>query len=148
MLIDIHCHASYTRGLFRAGGSRYPQPSELVEMLDAAGIDKAVALSTASPEVRYAYVTPQEVMRMCEEYPDRLIPFCNLDPRMMTNTTDADFRPMLQHFKEAGFKGVGEYFPNIPFDDPLNMNVFKQVEEVGLPLTFHVAPAIGGYYGC
>ena len=28
------------------------------------------------------------------------------------------------------------------------MNLFKQVEEIGLPLTFHIAPAIGGYYGC
>jgi len=35
-----------------------------------------------------------------------------------------------------------------PFDDPMQMNVFRQVEEVGLPLTFHIAPKIGGGYGC
>ena len=34
------------------------------------------------------------------------------------------------------------------FDDPLNMNFFGQVEEAGLPLTFHVAPRSGGCYGC
>jgi predicted TIM-barrel fold metal-dependent hydrolase len=55
---------------------------------------------------------------------------------------------MLEFFKRAGCKGVGEYIPNLPFDDPFQMNVFKQVEEIGLPLTFHVGPTIGGCYGC
>jgi len=34
------------------------------------------------------------------------------------------------------------------FDDARNMNLFHQVEEAGLPLVFHIAPKIGGYYGC
>lgn len=33
-------------------------------------------------------------------------------------------------------------------DDPLNINLFKQVEQIGFPLTFHLAPQLGGYYGC
>ena len=33
-------------------------------------------------------------------------------------------------------------------DDPLNMNLFKQVAQVGLPLQFHVSPTLGGNYGC
>lgn len=148
MLIDIHCHTSYTRGLTRANGTRYPLPGELIEMLDGAGIDKAVVLSGVSPEKRYTFVTPQEVMRICKEHPDRLIPFCSIDPRMLTNSTEADFLPMLESFRAAGFKGVGEYVPNLPLDDPLNMNLFKQVEEVGFPLTFHIAPVIGRTYGC
>ena len=148
MLIDIHTHTTYTRGVSRPNGSRYPLPAELIDMLDAAGIDKAVILSTVSPEVRYSFVTPQEVLAIAREFSDRLIPFCNVDPRMLTNTPDADFGPMLSHFKESGFKGLGEYFPNLPFDDPLNMNVFRWVEEIGFPLTFHIATAIGGQYGC
>jgi predicted TIM-barrel fold metal-dependent hydrolase len=44
--------------------------------------------------------------------------------------------------------GVGEYLPNIPLDDPINMNLYTQVEEIGLPLTFHLAPEQGGHYGC
>ncbi|OQY04075.1 MAG: hypothetical protein B6I25_07390 [Planctomycetales bacterium 4572_13] len=59
----------------------------------------------------------------------------------------ADFVPLLKTYKKLGCKGVGEYFPNIPFDDPLNMNFFRQVESVGLPLTFHIAPEIEGHYG-
>ena len=55
---------------------------------------------------------------------------------------------MLAAYKELGCKGVGEYIPNLWFDDPLNMNFFAQVEQSGLPLTFHVAPKMGGCYGC
>ena len=87
------------------------------------------------------------MLDMTAQYPHRLIPFCNLDPRMLTNSTKADFRTMLQTFRTLGFKGIGEYIPNLPFDDPLNMNVFAQVEESGFPLLFHLAPAIGGCYG-
>lgn len=148
MLIDIHVHTSRISGLSRPNGSRYPRPAELLEMMDAAGIDKAVVLSTISPECRYCFVIPEEVLNICAEFPDRLIPFANVDPRMLTNSKNSNFGDLLEHYKEAGCKGIGEYIPNLPLDDPLNMNVFKQVEKIGLPLTFHIAPKIGGFYGC
>lgn len=150
MFIDIHVHTTRIKGegLRRINGSRYPTPEELLEMMDANGVDMAVCLCSVNPECAYCFVIPEEVLAICADYPDRLIPFANLDPRMVTNSPDADFSGLLQHYKEAGAKGIGEYSPNLPFDDPLNMNVFKQVEEVGLPLTFHIAPQVGGFYGC
>ena len=148
MLIDIHVHTSRTTGITRPNGTRYPTPEELVGMMDKAGIDKAVVLCGVIPECRYVYVPPEEVLATCAAYPERLIPFLSLDPRMLTNDTNADFQPLLAHYKELGCRGVGEYAPNIPFDDPLNMNLFGHVEEAGLPLTFHIAPVIGGCYGC
>ena len=148
MLIDIHCHTSYFSDIERSNGSKYPSPKQLIEMLDRAGIDKAVVLSTVSPECRFVYVTPEQVREICMEYPDRLIPFCNIDPRMFTNSAKSNFLPLLEHYKSLGFKGMGEYFPNIPLDDPLNINVFKQVEEIGFPLIFHLAHKIGAEYGC
>ena len=116
-------------------------------MLDQHHIDKAVVLCTVSPECRYTIVIPEEILRLCSQYPDRLIPFCSIDPRYLTNDTSADFRTILTTYKELGCKGIGEYIPNIPWDDPLNLNVFTQVQEVGLPLTFHIAPQMGGTYG-
>ena len=150
MIIDIHVHTCLSRHpkLTRPNGSRYPTPEELIQMMDQARIDRAVVMSTTSPECRYTLVTPEEVLEICARYPERLIPFCNLDPRYLKNRPDADFRPLLEGYRELGCKGVGEYFPNLPFDDPFNLNLFKQVEEIGLPLTFHVAPEIGGSYGC
>ncbi|MBT3275337.1 MAG: amidohydrolase family protein [Spirochaetales bacterium] len=148
MLIDIHTHCAYKSGLTRANGSRYPDPEEHITALDAAGIDKAVVLTTVSPEYRYVLVTPEEVMSISAKYPDRLIPFCNMDPRFLTNSTEADFTDHLAYYKGLGCKGVGEYIPNILMDHDLNMNVFSYVEKAELPLTFHLAPKEGGFYGC
>ena len=149
-LIDIHTHAAFARpaGVTRAGGSAYPTPERLIEMMDAHGIDRAVVLCTLSPACRYTLVIPEEVLRIRDLYPDRIIPFCNLDPRYIGNSPQSDFRHLLEAYKALGCKGVGEYIPNIPFDDPLNLNLFRQVEEVNLPLTFHIGPTIGGCYGC
>ena len=148
--IDIHVHTSRPRHpkMTRPDGSHYPSPQRLIEMMDGAGIDLAVVQAHVSPECSYTLVTTEEVLEICGLYPGRLVPFCNLDPRFQTNTAKTDFRPMLEACKEQGCKGVGEYMANLNFDDPLNMNVFGQVEESGLPLTFHIAPQVGGYYGC
>ena len=148
MRIDIHTHCSKQSGLSRPNGSRYPTPGELVATLDEKGIDRAVILATVSPEFRYALVTPEQTLEYANEYPDRLIPFCSVDPRYLTNDESADFVPMLEFYRKAGFRGIGEFIPNIPVDHPMNMNVFRAAESVGLPLTFHLAPALGGFYGC
>ncbi len=150
MLVDIHTHACMKRRaeIMRVEGACYPLPEQLLRMMDDAHIDKAVVLTTVSPECRRIVVTSDESLEICAQRADRLIPFCNLDPRFFTNDVHADFRPMLGAYKAAGCRGIGEYFPNLPFDDPLNMNFFAQVEEIGLPLTFHIASQVGGCYGC
>ena len=149
-IIDIHVHTHLPRHQMvgRPAGTHWPSPEELIGMMNSAGIDKAVVLPVVSPECRYTVVIPEEILDICSRYPDRLIPFCNLDPRYLTNSTKADFSPLLMAYKEMGCKGVGEYIPNIPLDDPLNLNLFRHVEQSGLPLTFHLAPQIGGFYGC
>ena len=150
MLIDIHthCHLKREPDIVRPSNkATWPTPEQLIQMMDNNGIDKSVILGCVSPEWRWTLVIPEEILEICSQYPDRLIPFCNFDPRYLTNDTTADFVPLLKTYKKLGCKGVGEYFPNIPFDDPLNMNFFRQVESVGLPLTFHIAPEIEGHYG-
>jgi len=148
MLIDIHTHAHHRRTIFPDAGIDYPTSAQVVAMMDAAGIDKAVMLSHMSPEGAWRYVPPEEVLAICEEHPGRFIPFMNLDPRMAENSPTAKFGPMLEYYKAAGCRGVGEYVANLPFDDPLQLNVFHQVEDARLPLIFHISPTIGGTYGC
>jgi len=148
MLIDVHVHTHRVRTTRRPNGTGYLLPEELLAMMDSHGIDKAAVMCRMNPECAICYVTPEEALEMCALHPDRLIPFCNLDPRMFANKPTTDFRPALEYWKRAGCKGVGEYVPNLPFDDPFMLNVFHQVEEVGLPLTFHIGPTLGGCYGC
>jgi len=148
MLIDIHVHTARPHGLTRPNGSRFPSPEELIGRMDECGIDKAVVLCSVSPECAYVFVTAEEVLDICAEHPDRLIPFANVDPRMLTHTADADFGPLLAHYAARGCRGIGEYCPNLPFDDPLNLNLLRQAEQAGLPVTFHIGPTLGGCYGC
>lgn len=142
---DIHLHGSLPRHP-KVGG--FTSADGLIELMDSGNTQKAVVLPIVSPEFMTTLVTPEEVLEVCSKYPDRLVPFCNLDPRYKSNSVKADLMPLLSAYKELGCKGVGEYTVNIPLDDPLNMNLFRQVEEAGLPLTFHLAPQVGGFYGC
>ncbi len=116
--------------------------------MDALGIDRAVLMALANPEAEYTLITTEEVVAICAEHSDRLIPFIGIDPRGFRNSPKADFRPLLSVWKDAGCRGIGEYTPNLPFDDPRNMNLFAQAEELGLPLTFHVATRTRNAYGC
>jgi len=148
MLIDIHTHTSRPRALAEALGRPFIDPAGLIDLLDKNGIDKAIVLPLVSPECQTDYVTSQQVLDICAEYPDRFVPFCCLDGRMASNSEKANLRPVLQFFKDAGCKGVGEYITNVAFDDPMQMNLFRQVAEEELPLTFHIAPEPRGHYGC
>lgn len=150
MLIDIHVHSCHWRHekIRRRNGTHYPTPQTLIQMMDAHGIDKALCMGVVSPAYRYTLVPPEEVLAICAEFPDRLIPTCNVDPRWLDHAATSDFRGLLEAYKEMGCRSIGEYLPNIPLDDPLNLNLFRQVEEVGLPLTFHLAHKMGGTYGC
>ena len=65
----------------------------------------------------------------------------------LVNSTEADFRPVMEAYKEVGCRGIGEYMPNLPMDDPLNMNLFAQAQEMELPLLFHLTTRLGGHYG-
>ena len=148
MLIDAHVHVQRPKLVGRAAGNRYPEAGLLISMLDAHGIDKAVCMCRMNPECAYTFITPDEILDICRTYPDRLYPLANLDPRMLLNRPDTDFGPYLRAYRDAGCRGIGEYVANLPFDDPWQMNVFRQVEEAGLPLTFHIGPTLGNCYGC
>ena len=145
--IDIHVHTKARRGPFRADGQTYATPDELIAMFDERGIAKAVILPGASPECGHHRQSVDECLDVVARYPDRFIPFCNVDPRMLTNSPEADFTPLLEFWKGRGCKGVGELCANLPFTDPRVTNLFAQCEACQMPVTFHVSTQIGGTYG-
>ncbi len=148
MFIDIHVHSTQRGdGPHRGNGETYATPEQLIAVFDLRGIDKAVILPSASPECGHHPLSVDGCLDIVARYPDRFIPFCNVDPRMLTNSPEADFTPMLAFYKSVGCKGVGELTANLPFDDPRCWNLFRHVEAAGLPVTFHVATQIGGIYG-
>jgi uncharacterized protein len=151
MIIDIHQHIT---------DKNYPQFSELVahgsftakellEDMDKWGIDKSVILPLTNPEnIDYFGVTGnQETIQECQKHSDRLIPFCNIDPRSLMNNPKADFSGMMKLFKDLGCRGIGEVCANMPVTSPLYKNLFHHAGEADMPVLFHLSPKKGGLYG-
>ena len=146
MFIDIHVHFRVTPGYMRHGKPSYATPEQLIERYDNLGIEKAVVLPGVSPECSYVPQSNEEVLKVAEET-GRFIPFCNIDPRALTNSADAPLNDILQYYRDKGCKGIGEVTANLAFTDPKMLNLFKHAEDVGLPLTFHIAHCLDNIYG-
>lgn len=147
MFIDIHAHIMRADGPALGGTRPFSLAEELIARFDAVAIEKAVLLPLVSPENVPGVTTVEEVLATCRQYPDRFIPFCNIDPRSMGNTPDAPLGDLLRYYQDLGVKGLGELTSNLPFSDPRVQNLFHHLQEVGLPITFHIATQLGGMYG-
>ncbi len=146
MFIDMHVHAYLFPCPPQDGHTQVTNPEQVLELYDAHGIEQGVLMPLIGPEV-YLPQSNEEVLETCRRYPGRFIPFFNLDPRGIGNSPKTDFSPWLTWYKEHGYKGIGEFMPNLPFTHPLVMNFFRQVEEYGFPLTFDISSRIGDRYG-
>ena len=152
MLIDIHAHMK-----------KYPDPisydekndtcelilptgEELIKLHDKLGIDRAVILPIVSSEV-YVPQSVGEVIEFCNGSNGRFIPFCNLDPRVISNTSDADLGFLMDFYKRQGCKCMGEVLPNMEFLDPKMQNLFYHCEKTGWPLIFDLSGKKGYHYG-
>ncbi|HRU04260.1 MAG TPA: amidohydrolase family protein [Candidatus Brocadiia bacterium] len=146
MFIDIHVHTRRMPGPLRHGKPVYDTPERLIERYDKIGVEKAVILPGVTPECAYVPQSNQEAIDIARTT-GRFVPFCNVDPRSMTNSADAPLNELLEYYREQGCKGVGEVTANLPFLHPMVQNLFKHAQSTGMLLTFHIGPFIGGCYG-
>jgi uncharacterized protein len=147
LFIDIHMHATRFPRTQRWGSNEFSTPEQLIERFDRTDVEKAILLPLLSPEARLGIQSTDEILDISRQWPDRFVPFCNVDPRMGTNATDSPLDEMLSLYKGCGCRGVGEVTCNLPFNDPFVENLFRHVEAAGLPLLFHISPEIGHNYG-
>lgn len=145
--IDVHVHTRRTPGPPRADGTTYATPEQLIERYDALGVERGVLMADVNPECADAPQSNEEILQVCREHPGRFVPFCNVDPRAVTNSADAPLGEILAFYRERGCKGVGEVSANLPFLHPMVQNLLRHAEQARLPLTFHLAAQIGGIYG-
>lgn len=132
MFIDIHAHAYWEPIPFV---TKFATPEEVITMYDKLGIERGVLLPVVNPEI-YFPQSVEDILNMAKKYPDRFIPFCNIDPRAMANSPEAPLDQVLQYYKDKGCKGVGEIMPNLEVMDPMVQNLFRCAEKVGLPVIF------------
>lgn len=143
MYIDIHAHAYWEPVPYVAN---FATPEHLIEVYDKYGIEKGVLLPVVNCEI-YFPQTNEDILNMAEKYPDRFIPYCNIDPRAMSNSPEAPLDKILQYYKDRGCKGIGEVMPNLEVLNPLVQNLFRCAEKVGLPIVFDGSIQKTGCFG-
>jgi predicted TIM-barrel fold metal-dependent hydrolase len=128
---DIHAH------LAQNWVSRAPlSVASLLKWMDARGISQAAVLPLISPEGFDYPVTTEYVLTETRPHRDRLIPFCDIDPR--TGLSSQQTRDLLQKYKNAGARGLGEHKCGIAIDDPRNLDLFRACGDAGLPVLVHI----------
>ncbi len=147
--IDIHAHANpfhQTSPLY-GSGPYIASVEDLFSAYDQLNIEKGVLMPLVSPEFHRDQTTNGICKYLADLYPDRFLWFCNVDPRSMGNTPNADLSELLSFYKSIGAKGVGELTANLYADDPFVDNLFYHCAACDLPVTIHIGPQIGGCYG-
>ena len=130
--IDIHVHI---------GKVLYSRPgisvSYLLNWMDEMEIEKACVMAVENPEEIDYYVTSERVLRSCRLFPERLIPFCNVDPR---RGEPGNFDPysIIARYKERGAKGFGEMLAGLWIDDPSQMKIYEACEKLNMPVLIHI----------
>ena len=146
--IDIHVHTRMFKGILsKDGNTTYASPEELIEMYKQIGVEKGVILPGGAVECATQLQSNEEVIALVERYPNSFDWFCNIHPRMGGNSPDYDLSYFISYYKDKNAKGVGEVTANFYFDDPFATNLFYHCQKTNMPLLFHIAPQVGGYYG-
>jgi len=141
MLIDVHGHI----GRVLPDRREFVDVTNLIAKMDAWGIDRTCILALSEhPEGAYLEADTEDVFQACARYPDRLIPFCLIDPRY-GNHPDKDFSHLLEEYAMRGAKGLGELLPKMDFDDPRCLNLYRQAGRYGLPIIFDMQDSANGY---
>ncbi|MCD6537192.1 amidohydrolase family protein [Candidatus Bathyarchaeota archaeon] len=130
--IDFHTHIGK---IFL----EYPRftAKKLLRRMDELRISRAAVLPIENPEETYFYVTTETVLRAARRYPDRLIPFCNVDPRR-GNPKEFDPYPIIENYVSRGCLGFGEELAGLNVDDYRLQRIYKAVGEIGIPIVMHL----------
>ncbi len=143
MFIDIHAHAFRIRS---TGAPCFCTTEDLLKAFDRLKIDMGVVLPVVNPEC-YAVQSVEDVIEMAQNHPDRIIPYCNVDPRLRSNSDVGDIETVLNRYKAAGCKGIGEVMPNLAVLDPKVQNLFRAAEKVGMPVVYDGSVQLGLGFG-
>ena len=136
--IDVHVHL---------GKLLYSRPQlaarDVLRMMDSLDVQKACIMAVDSPEELDYYFTSDQVLRACKRHPDRLIPFCNIDPRHQEPVAHHkipafDPFPYIERFVEQGAKGFGEVLVGLPLDDDRMLRIYDACGRLGLPVLIHM----------
>ena len=109
----------------------------LLRWMDDHNVARAVVLPLVSPESSTYLNLTERALDAARAYPDRLIPFCCIDPRTTYRGGRAGLRKMLKAYVDQGAKGFGEHKAGLPIDDRRMMSLYEVCDDLELPVLFH-----------
>ena len=146
MFIDVHAHVYKYQYPDPSGEMLFITIGDLTRRHDELGIERAILLPIVSSEV-YMPQSVGEIIDIADASNGRFIPYCNIDPRVYSNSSDAPIGRLIEYYKSLGCMGIGEVMPNLPWSDPRFQNLLRHVEDAGFPLIFDMTGRLGCGYG-
>jgi predicted TIM-barrel fold metal-dependent hydrolase len=118
----------------------------LLRLMDRNDVEKAVVLPLVSPEAGPYPQTTEAALAAYKAHPDRLIPFCCLDPRCVHLPPQRPghvvgvqgMKDILKRYQDQGAKGLGEHKVGLPFDQTVMMMLYEACQDLYLPVLFHL----------
>jgi predicted TIM-barrel fold metal-dependent hydrolase len=106
--------------------------------MDSHRVAKAIVLPLVSPESSSYLNLTEQALDAAKRHPNRLIPFCCIDPRTSYQGGRAGLRAMLKEYVDQGAKGFGEHKAGLPIDDSRMRSLYEVCEDLRLPVLFHM----------
>lgn len=133
-MIDFHVHICDLN--FPSPGRSALTIEQLIDTMNRLGIDMAVLLPLDSPEASGTYFSTFEAVEAWKKYPERLIPFCCVDPRRDNVVAQ------IKAFVEMGCVGFGEHKMGLYIDDEKCKTIYRTCGELNLPVLMHLDPGL------
>ncbi|WP_435320908.1 amidohydrolase family protein [Haloarchaeobius sp. TZWSO28] len=135
-LIDGHFHFLPDPDGVRSHDERIAAVDETIEWLDEHGVDRVVAQSLDSPEGMH--IPTWWTLELAERYPDRIIPFCSVEPRSNTWEGYDWFADRIDEYIDRGARGYGEVKIGMDIDDTRLQMIYDICADRDLPVLFHL----------
>jgi uncharacterized protein len=131
--IDVHTHIGRTWN-----GNPGLSADALVHWMDAHHVTRAVVLPLVSPEASSYLNLTEHAFEAARRHPQRLIPFCCIDPRTSYQGGRNGLRLMLKEYVDQGAKGFGELKAGLAIHDSRMKSLYEVCEDFRLPVLFHM----------
>lgn len=131
--------------LYSSPRARIATAEELVEAMDRADVDVAVAVGIGWTSRELAACVNDYVIEAAVRFPCRIIPFCGVNPAW-----GEDALRELERCAQGGARGVGELHPDSQGFDvasrELMMPLMEEAREHGMPVLVHSSEPVGHLY--
>ncbi|MEI9475991.1 MAG: amidohydrolase family protein [Deltaproteobacteria bacterium] len=133
-VIDAHVHMGISRILKLMTGKDKHLGEDVIEHMDALGIDKCVAFSVAHPDTDYSAAN-DVILEQVKKYPNRIIGFGRVNPNFGAENCVKE----IDRFVKLGLRGL-KLHPGFEFhipNDKAIYPIFETVRKHKIPILYH-----------